>query len=95
LRRSLKTLGASRGAVARALAVEFGLLGGAAGLIGGTLASALGWAITRWLLDLPWIWAPGYVLAAVVLTAVGTVGIGLASTYRLLGRRPFPVLRGE
>jgi putative ABC transport system permease protein len=91
----LKTLGASRGAVARALAVEFGLLGSAAGLIGGALASALSWSITRWLLELPWIWAPGYVLAATVLAAAGTIGVGLASTYRLLGRRPFPVLRGE
>lgn len=91
----LKTVGASRGAVARALAVEFGLLGGAAGLIGGVLASALAWAITRWLLDLPWIWEPSYVLATATLTAVGTIGVGLASTYRLLGRRPFPVLRGE
>jgi putative ABC transport system permease protein len=91
----LKTIGASRGAVVRALAVEFGLLGSAAGLIGGALASALSWAITRWLLDLPWFWTPGYVLAAAALAAIGTVGVGLASTYRLLGRQPFPVLRGE
>jgi putative ABC transport system permease protein len=91
----LKTFGATRHAVVRALAVEFGLLGAAAGVIAGGLASALSWGITRWLLDLPWTAAPGYVLAAVAVTVVGTIGAGLASTYRLLGKRPFPVLRGE
>lgn len=91
----LKTFGATRNAVARALAVEFGLLGVAAGVIAGTLASALSWGITRWLLDLPWTAAPGHVLAAAAVTVVGTIGAGLASTYRLLGKRPFPVLRGE
>jgi putative ABC transport system permease protein len=91
----LKTFGATRNAVARALAVEFGLLGAAAGVIAGILASALSWGITRWLLDLPWTAAPGYVLAAAAVTVVGTIGAGLASTYRLLGKRPFPVLRGE
>jgi putative ABC transport system permease protein len=91
----LKTLGATRGAMVRALAVEFGLLGGAAGLLGGALASGLAWAVVRWLLDLTWTWAPGDVLAAVALTALGAISVGLASAYRLLGKRPFAVLRGE
>ncbi len=91
----LKTFGATRGAVARALAVEFGLLGVASGVIAGTLATGLSWGITRWLLDLPWTAAPGHLLAATAVTVAGTVGAGLASTYRLLGKRPFPVLRGE
>jgi putative ABC transport system permease protein len=91
----LKTFGATRGAVVRALAVEFGLLGAAAGLIAGVLSSAAAWAITRWLLDLPWAWAPGPVFLAAAATVVGTIGFGLASSYRLLGKRPFPVLRGE
>ncbi len=91
----LKTIGAGRGAVARALAVEFGLLGAAAGVISVVLASAASWAITRWMLDLPWIWDPGHILAAWALTVVGTIAVGLASTYRLLGKQPFAVLRGE
>ncbi len=91
----LKMIGAGRGAVARALAVEFGLLGAAAGAISAVLASVSAWAITRWMLDLPWIWAPGHVFAASALTVAGTVAVGLTSTYRLLGKQPFAVLRGE
>jgi putative ABC transport system permease protein len=91
----LKMIGAGRGAVVRALAVEFGLLGAAAGAISALLASVSAWAITRWMLDLPWIWAPGHLLAASALTVAGTVAVGLASTYRLLGKQPFAVLRGE
>jgi putative ABC transport system permease protein len=91
----LKTIGAGRGAVARALAVEFGLLGAAAGVISVVLASAASWGIARWMLDLPWSWAPEHVLAAWALTVAGTIVIGLASTYRLLGKQPFAVLRGE
>lgn len=91
----LKTFGASRSAVARALAVEFGLLGAASGVIAGVLASALSWGVTRWLLDLPWTAAPGHLAVAAAATILGAIGVGLASTYRLLGKRPFPVLRGE
>lgn len=90
-----KTIGAGRRAIARALAVEFGLVGAAAGAISAVLASVSAWAITRWGLDLPWIVSPGYLLAAWALTVAGTIAMGLASTYRLLGKQPFAVLRGE
>jgi putative ABC transport system permease protein len=90
-----KTIGAGRGAIARALAVEFGLVGAAAGAISAVLASVSAWAITRWMLDLPWIVSPGYVLTAWALTVAGTIAMGLAGTCRLLGKQPFAVLRGE
>jgi putative ABC transport system permease protein len=91
----LKTLGASRSAIVRALAVEFGLMGAAAGVLGTGLAAVLAWAVARWVLDVPWVWAPDLALTGSAVTMVGTMVIGLAGTYRLLGRRPFAVLRGE
>jgi putative ABC transport system permease protein len=91
----LKTLGAGRPAIVRALAVEFGLVGAAAGMLGTGLAAALAWAIARWVLDVPWVWAPDLALIGSAVTMAGTMAVGLAGTYRLLGRRPFAVLRGE
>jgi putative ABC transport system permease protein len=90
-----KTVGAGRPAMLRALAVEFGALGAASGVLGVMLAAASAWAIARWLLDVPWVWAPDLALTGVALTVAGTIAVGVAGTYRLLGKRPFAVLRGE
>jgi putative ABC transport system permease protein len=91
----LKALGAGRPAIVRALAVEFGLVGAAAGVLGTGLAAVLAWGIARWVLDVPWVWAPDLALTGAAVTMVGTMAVGLLGTYRLLGRRPFAVLRGE
>src|SRR5207245_1484843 len=47
----LKALGATRGFVARLFAVEYALLGMAAGLCGSLLAAALAWGVLHWALD--------------------------------------------
>jgi putative ABC transport system permease protein len=91
----LKVVGATRGFVASVFAVEYVLLGAAAGLAGSALAAALAWAVMRWAFDLPARWAPGALLAG-VLSATGlALLVGLLGTRRLLGRRPLSVLRGE
>jgi putative ABC transport system permease protein len=90
-----KTVGAGRPAMLRALAVEFTLVGAAAGVLGTGLAAALAWATTRWVLDVPWVWAPDLAVAGSFATIAGTLAVGLIGTYRLLGQRPFAVLRGE
>jgi putative ABC transport system permease protein len=91
----LKVLGADRRRVAGVLLVEFAALGGIAGLAGATAAAGLSWAVLDVVLELAWPWALGPwpfaagAAIAVVLTAAG----GLASAYRLLGRRPLELLR--
>jgi putative ABC transport system permease protein len=90
-----KTVGAGRPAMVRALAAEFTLVGAAAGVLGTGLAAALAWATTRWVLEVPWVWAPGLAVTGSIATMVGTLAVGLIGTYRLLGQRPFAVLRGE
>lgn len=91
----LKALGATRGFVSRVFAVEYALLGAAAGLAGSALAAVLAWAVLRFALDVPWRWAPGTLLAGVASATALALLVGFLGTRRLLGRRPLGVLRGE
>jgi putative ABC transport system permease protein len=91
----LKALGATRGLVARMFAVEYALLGAAAGVGGTALAAALTWGVLHWALDVPWggsLVTLGWGIAASALLALG---VGFLGTFRLLGRRPLAVLRSE
>jgi putative ABC transport system permease protein len=87
----LKTLGATRWAIARVFAVEYACLGATAGLGGAVLA----WIVLRFVLDTPWTLEPGTLLLGVLLTTAGSLAVGLLATVRLLGRAPLSVLRQE
>jgi len=91
----LKTLGATRGFVARVFALEYAILGVAAGLCGGILAAALAWSVGRWALDIGWSGSPLTVAAGIAAAALLAVGVGFLGTFRLLGKKPLGVLRGE
>jgi len=91
----LRTLGATRGAVARVFAVEYACLGAAAGLGGSALASLLAWAVLRFALDTPWALEPGALALGVVLATTVALAVGLLATFRILGNKPLPVLRGD
>jgi putative ABC transport system permease protein len=91
----LKTLGATRWAIARAFAVEYACLGAAAGLGGTLLAAVLAWIIQRFVLDTPWTLEPETLVLGVVATTVVSLAVGLLATVRLLGRTPLSVLRQE
>ncbi|HUG36633.1 MAG TPA: hypothetical protein VML54_06760, partial [Candidatus Limnocylindrales bacterium] len=71
------------------------LLGVAAGLVGATLAAVLAWAVLRFLFELPWSWQPGVLLIGVLVATGLALAVGFLGTFRLLGRAPLPVLRGE
>ena len=91
----LKTLGATRGFVARVFALEYAILGVAAGLCGSLLAAALAWSVGHWALDIGWAGSPLTVAAGVAGAALLAIGVGFLGTFRLLGRKPLGVLRGE
>jgi len=91
----LKTLGATRWAIARAFAVEYACLGAAAGLGGTALAAILAWIVQRFVLDTPWTLEPETLILGVTLTTLVSLAVGLLATVRLLGRRPLSVLRQE
>ena len=91
----LKALGATRSLILGSFATEYVLLGIVGGLTGVGLASALSWALLRFIFDLPWALHPHVFLTGLGLTMGLTLSIGLLSTYRLLGQRPLAVLRHE
>ena len=80
----LKALGATRGFVSRVFAVEYALLGAAAGLAGSALAAVLAWAVLRFALDVPWRWAPGTLLGGVATATALALLVGFLGTRRLL-----------
>jgi len=81
--------------VARAFAVEYGLLGAAAGVGGTVLATVLAWAVVRWVLDAPWSFDPTPLLIGLAATVALALAVGFLVTFRLLGQKPLPVLRRE
>jgi len=91
----LKTLGATRWAIARAFAVEYACLGATAGFGGTALAAVLAWIVLRFVLDTPWTLEPETLLLGVALTTAVALAVGLLATVRLLGRKPLSVLRQE
>ncbi len=91
----LKAVGATRGTVAGTFAVEYALLGAAAGVVGTGLAAALAWGVGRWILDVKWLFQPAALAWGIAATMAGTILVGFLSTYRILGQKPLPVLRRE
>ncbi|MEP7371533.1 MAG: FtsX-like permease family protein, partial [Nitrosospira sp.] len=74
-----RTLGAKRSQLARAWAAEFAILGGLAGLFAAAGASALGYVIGEYALNLtytfnPWIWLTGLLSGVIGVTAAGLMG---------------------
>jgi len=92
----LKALGATRGLIAQSFAVEYALLGAAAGLIGTVLASLLSWVVLKFILeDVAWTLQPGVLAVGFTLTVLLSLVVGFLSTFRILGQRPLAVLRHE
>jgi putative ABC transport system permease protein len=90
-----RTLGATRGRVARAFAVEYGCLGLVAGLGGAATGALTAWLVLRFVLDVPPRLEAAPVGVALLATVALAVGVGFLGTFRLLGRKPLPVLRNE
>jgi putative ABC transport system permease protein len=91
----LKTLGASSRLVGSVLLVEYGLLGLLAGAVGALGGSVLGWALSRFVFEIPWQPAMGDTLGGVVLTTVLVAVVGLVSSLDVLRRKPLATLRAE
>lgn len=89
----LKTLGATRGRLVAAYALEYTLLGLATALFGvaaGSLAASL---IVTEVMNFKFTWAAGPPVVAALAALTLTVGFGLIGTFTALGQKPAPVLR--
>ncbi len=91
----LKTLGLTRGGVARVFAVEYSLLGLVAGAIGAVGGGVLAWVVLREGMEIPWHFQPRAFAVALVASVVLAVVAGLAASIRALRQRPVEALRSE
>jgi putative ABC transport system permease protein len=66
-----------------------------AGLGGAATGALTAWVVLRFVLDVPPPLEPAPVAVALVASVALAVGVGFLGTFRLLGRKPLPVLRGE
>ena len=88
-----RTLGAKRGQLARAWAAEFAILGGLAGLFAAAGASALGYAIGEYALNLTYTFNPSIWLTGVLSGMIGVTAAGLMGTRSALSTPPLITLR--
>jgi putative ABC transport system permease protein len=89
----LKTLGATRGRLILAYAIEYLLIGLATALFGVAAGSAAAALVLTEVMNLSFAWLPWPALAAAAGAVAATVALGLLGTARALGQKPAPVLR--
>jgi putative ABC transport system permease protein len=91
----LKTLGAKKARIAGIFSIEFLILGGLAGLVGGLLATGFSQVVLVNLLEarFQFDWLAN--LTAVALSAIIANIAGWLASSRILGEKPLEVLRGE
>ena len=90
-----RTLGASTKRIAAMVALEYGVLGTLAGILGGLAAVALSWVVTTRLFDLDWAAEPGLTGAGIGITAAVVLTVGLLASLDVLVRKPLGSLRRE
>jgi putative ABC transport system permease protein len=89
----LKTLGATRGKLISAYALEYLLLGGATALFGVAAGSIAAWLVVTRVMNLTFVWLPGPAAGAAFGALLVTVALGLVGTFTALGHKPATVLR--
>ncbi|HJP84948.1 MAG TPA: FtsX-like permease family protein, partial [Gemmatimonadaceae bacterium] len=89
----LKTLGATRGQIARILLAEYSLLGVLGGLTGMLLSIAGGWAVVRYIFKTPFGTPVGPVLSIAFVVVALTLLIGLLAGRDVFRETPVAALR--
>ncbi|NMG47054.1 FtsX-like permease family protein [Azoarcus communis] len=89
----LRTLGARHRQVRQALAAEFLVLGGVAGVLAGVGASAIGWALAQFVFRMNYVPSLWPLALAALVGAVGVMLGGWLGTRKLLSTPPLGSLR--
>jgi putative ABC transport system permease protein len=89
----LKTLGATRGKLIGAYALEYLLLGAVTAFFGVGAGSIAAWVVVTKVMNLNFVWLPAPAAGAAFGALVVTVALGLAGTFSALGHKPATVLR--
>ena len=90
-----RALGASTRTLAAMLAIEYGLLGSLAGVVGAAGAAVLSWVVSRNLLEIRWTPLPTLLSGGVVAATVVVLIVGVASSAEVLRKKPLGTLRSE
>jgi len=90
-----RSLGASTRTLAAMLAIEYGLLGGLAGVVGAAGAAVLSWVVSRNLLEIRWSAAPALLTGGVVAATLVVLVVGVGASAEVLRRKPLGTLRAE
>jgi putative ABC transport system permease protein len=91
----LKTLGASRARILASFALRAALTGAAAGAVAIAAGGLAGWAVMRFVMDVPYVFEPVSAFAIVAGGVLATLLAGLAFAWRPLAARPAQVLRTQ
>ena len=91
----LKVLGATRGDVIRAYALEYGILGLVTAVIAAAIGTLAGWAVVARMMKFDWSFEPVAIAATAIISAVMTLSLGLIGTGRALGHKAAPLLRND
>ncbi len=91
----LKTLGAKRGTLAAILFAEYGILGIMAGIIGSVFATALSFAVSRYVLDILWEFDFVLMLLGILITAGLVMAVGALASFDVLFKKPLSTLRSQ
>jgi putative ABC transport system permease protein len=89
----LKTLGATRGQLISAYALEYLMLGFATAVFGVAAGSVAGWGVVTKVMTLPFTWLPAPSAIAAIGALAVTLIFGLWGTFSALARKPAQVLR--
>jgi putative ABC transport system permease protein len=90
-----RTLGASTWRLASMVAIEYGLIGALAGLMGAAGALALSFVVSRELLEINWSASPALIAAGIASTAALVALVGLVSSLDVVFKKPLRTLRTE
>lgn len=90
-----RSLGASTRTLATMLAIEYGLLGGLAGVVGAAGAAILSWVVSRNLLEIRWSLVPGLLTGGVVAAVLVVLLVGVGASAEVLRKKPLGTLRAE
>ena len=91
----LKTLGAERRVLLTIMLAEYGLLGLVAGLVGAAAANGLSYAVSRYVFEIDWTFAPLLNLTGVAATVFLVGAVGALSSLDVLTRKPLSILRAQ
>jgi putative ABC transport system permease protein len=89
----LKTLGATRRTLITAFSLEYMLIGLATAIFALAAGGVAAWFVVARIMTLPSSFSPAVAASTILIALVVTVGIGLLSTWRVLGHKAAPVLR--